>query len=89
MALAKAAVLLIWVLCAASFFMAPTSAAVSWGRTLFWLMLVAHGAEFLFFQRVLRSAPGGLARNLAQTLVFGFFHIREVQGQGSPPASSP
>jgi len=87
--LARAAVAAVWVFCVASFFVPATSDALAWGRRLFWLLLAAHVAEFLVFFRVLRSAPGGLARHLLHTLIFGIFYIREVRGPASPPASGP
>jgi len=89
MGLARAGVAAVWVFCVASFFVPDPSEAVAWGRKLFWVLVVAHLGEFAIFFRVLRSAPGGLARHFLHTLIFGIFYIREVRESASPPGSGP
>jgi len=88
MAIAKAGLVVLWILSMASFFLPPESLAAEWGPRLFWLLVVVHGGEFLFFIRTFRSAPGGLIHHFLWTMVLGFFHIRQVQGQDSAPSSS-
>jgi len=75
----KVAVLVVWVLFAASFFVATDSSAAAIGRTGFWVMAVAHAVECGAFFPRLRRAPGTLAGNLAATFVFGFLHLRTLQ----------
>jgi hypothetical protein len=80
----KIGTLVIWILCAAAFFVDTSFSGV--GRTLFWILLVAHAGESLFFLKKLREAPGGLGPNLAQTMLFGMFHLRDIGavGGGAP-----
>ena len=78
----RIAVLVLWLVLLASFLVSD-SALASVGRVVAVLLLVAHILEFLIFLPRLRRAPGSLAAHLAQTLVFGLVHGREL-----PPESS-
>jgi len=80
----KAALGVIWVLCAASFFVGGDSGAASVGRLLFFVLLAAHAAECVFFLPKLRAAQGGLGGHLLQTLIFGILHVRSL-GEGEAP----
>jgi len=79
----KIATLVLWVLCASAFFVDSSLSGV--GRSLFWLLLIAHAGESLFFLGKLRDAPGGLAPNFAQTMLFGMFHLRDIGAVGGAP----
>jgi uncharacterized protein YhhL (DUF1145 family) len=81
---AKTAVALVWVLCIASYFVATESTLAGYGQLLFWVMLVAHAGECLFFLSRLRAAPGGLAHNLVQTMIFGVVHVRTIPDAAGP-----
>jgi uncharacterized protein YhhL (DUF1145 family) len=41
-------------------------------------MLLVHGVECLVFLGRLRRGPGPLPGQLAQTLLFGYVHVREL-----------
>jgi uncharacterized protein YhhL (DUF1145 family) len=75
---AKLGIGVVWVLCLLGFLFGSGSVA-SVGRSVFWLLAVAHVGEFLFFRSTLKSAGGSLAEHFFQTLLFGLFHIREVR----------
>lgn len=78
----RIAVLVLWLVILSSFLVSD-SALASVGRALAGLLVVAHILECLIFLPRLRRAPGSLATHLAQTLVFGIVHVREL-----PRASS-
>ncbi|MGI9432587.1 MAG: hypothetical protein ACR2PQ_10255 [Myxococcota bacterium] len=83
----KTGTLVLWLLCAAAFFVDTSLSGT--GQALFWVLLIAHACESLFFLGKLREAPGGFGPNLLQTLLFGMFHLREigaVGGGGDSPA---
>ena len=82
----KLGLLAIWIVCIAAFFVGAESAAARLGRLVFWIMLAAHVVEFLVFRRTFERAGGGLAHHFLRTLVFGFFHIRDVREQTGEPA---
>ena len=81
----KIGTLVVWVLCAAAFFVETSLSGA--GRALFWILLIAHAGESLFFLGKIREAPGGLGPNLLQTMLFGMFHLREIGAVG-PDAST-
>jgi hypothetical protein len=81
---AKAALGVIWVLCAASFLVGGESSAAGVGRLLFFVLLAAHAVECVFFLPKLRAAPGGLGGHLLQTLIFGILHVRGLEGGEAP-----
>ena len=84
MRFAKIASMIVFGLCVLSFLAPATWEAAAWGRVLFWLWIVGHGIEFLYFYRFLRSVPGGLPYHLVRMLLFGVLHIREIRA--SQPA---
>jgi len=67
-----------WVLGALSFLGPRELGLVSFGRTIFWLLVVVHAIECLVFLPRLRRAPGSLASHLRQTFLFGILHVREI-----------
>jgi uncharacterized protein YhhL (DUF1145 family) len=77
----KVALLVVWLLCGAGFFVSPDSTLATWARYGFWLMLAAHVVESAIFFPKFKQAPGSLMTHVLSTLVFGVLHIRDL-----PPA---
>ncbi len=75
---AKTAVAVIWVLCLAAF-VGGDARIASFGRMLFFVLLVAHAVECVFFLPKLRAARGDLGSHLVQTLIFGITHVRSLE----------
>jgi len=67
-----------WGLGALSFLGPGEAGLISFGRTLFWVLVVVHAIECLVFLPRLRRAPGSLASHLRQTFLFGILHVREI-----------
>ena len=76
----KAAVIALWVACIAAFFFPATSTLAFLGQRLFWGLVIVHAIECVVFLPKLRGAGGSLANHLAQTMVFGFLHARNLGG---------
>ncbi len=83
----KIAVIAVWLLLASGFVFAPESGLSRITQAGFWLMLVAHGVEFVIFRSVFEGAPGTQAQHLIQTLIFGVVHVREVRAAAAGGAS--
>jgi len=73
----KPALVILWLACAAAFVL-PASAWTVAGERLFFALLVVHGVECVAFLPRLRAAGGSLGQHVAQTLLFGFLHLRGV-----------
>ena len=78
MAVGRAAIIAAWIWGMASFFVAPTSPITMWGRLVFYILLVAHAAECAIFFAKLKAAPGSLGENVSKTMIFGAFHLNEL-----------
>ncbi len=90
MSLPKIALLATWAAAAVCLFLPGEGGPVALGRWLFGILAVVHAIECVVFYRLLSDAPGGLASNLLQTLVFGVLHVSEVraaQNAGGGPAT--
>jgi uncharacterized protein YhhL (DUF1145 family) len=87
MTTAKAVVAVAWILLLGCFFVATGSTVSLVGRLCFWLMAAIHVVECVIFLPILRGAPGSLVGHLLQTLLFGFFHVREVRALPSREAT--
>lgn len=48
------------------------------GRSVFWLLVVAHILEIIAYYDVIRGAPGSIASNIAQTFLWGSLYLREI-----------
>jgi uncharacterized protein YhhL (DUF1145 family) len=83
MAVGKAAVIAAWIWGLASFFVAPASPITMWGRLIFYILLVAPAAEFAIFLTKLKVAPGSLGENISKTMIFGAFHLNEINAPES------
>ena len=74
----KLVILGVWLLCVVAFLGGGDGWFLALCRRVFWLMLVVHGVECVLFRDRLRRASGSLPGHLAQTLLFGLFHLREL-----------
>ena len=74
----KLAILGVWILCLAALFSGGGGWFLALCRNVFWVMLIVHGAECLVFLGRLSRGPGPLPGQLAQTLLFGYVHVREL-----------
>lgn len=77
----KAALLALWVACAACFFIHNETLLVLSGRVIFIGLAVIHGIEWLAFRDLLKESEYGQLGNLAGTLLFGLLHIQEVRAE--------
>jgi uncharacterized protein YhhL (DUF1145 family) len=74
----KNAVLALWAMLVATFFLPATSSPAVLGQRLFWGILIVHAIECVVFLPRLRRAGGSLAHHLGQTMLFGILHARNV-----------
>lgn len=51
------------------------------GRWLFWILVVAHLAEFVLKRDVMVKAGGSMGNHFVQTLIYGFFHWKPLEDQ--------
>ncbi len=79
MSLPKVAVLVGWVVMAAGFLAPAGSLLARVGPPLFLLTAAIHAVEVVVFRRRIREGRGGPLRHVLGTLVFGFFHVREIE----------
>jgi uncharacterized protein YhhL (DUF1145 family) len=86
MSLAKAVVVVSWLLFFSCFFIATSSTVSLVGRSCFWLLAITHAIESVVFLPRLRSAPGSLVGHLARTMLFGVLHVREIRDLTSQQA---
>jgi len=75
----RIALLGVWLLLAAAFLVGGDSTLAYYARIGFWVMAGVHVLECLVFLPLLRRAPGSLGGHLANTLVFGVLHVRELR----------
>jgi uncharacterized protein YhhL (DUF1145 family) len=79
----KNIVIALWVASIAAFLFPATSTLALMGQRLFFGLLIVHAIECVVFLPKLRRAGGSLANHLAQTMVFGFLHAREIGGDAN------
>ena len=79
----RAILSLVWIWAVGSFFVDSGDAVWSVGRVVCVTMLAAHVVECAVFRAKLRNAPGSLPSHIAQTLLFGFFHLRTLPEPGA------
>jgi hypothetical protein len=48
------------------------------GRAVFWLLCVANLVEIAFHYEAIRTAPGSIYANVAQTFLWGRIYLREI-----------
>lgn len=80
----KKVLLGIWIFSAASFLPPFDAFSIApLGRNTFGILLVVHAIECAVFLGTLRSTGKPLLNELAQTLIFGVLHYREIKiGEG-------
>lgn len=78
MSITRIALLVVWLLALAAVLIPGTALMFTLGRWLFWILIVAHAIECVLFFSRLRKAPGSLAGNLWNTMLFGIFHIKTL-----------
>ncbi len=79
MSLPKIAVLVGWLVMAAGFVAPEGSLLARLGPPLFWLTAAIHAVEVVVFRERIRRGAGSPLRHVLATLVFGFFHVREIE----------
>ena len=85
----KWAVLAAWAFGMLSFLAPAPGGLLGFGRTIFWVLVVAHAIECLVFLPRLRRAPGSLASHLRQTFLFGILHVREIPASPDAGGGAP
>lgn len=80
--IAKRVVLIVWLLLAASFLL-PPSGLGGVGRVLFGVLLLSHAIECALYWPALRATRRPLAGQLAQTILFGYFHYQSIKRGGA------
>ena len=81
--MAKAILIVIWVLAIAGFFIAPESGLATIARWVFWILLGAHVVECVIFREKLSAAPGSMGSKVMNTLVFGVLYLQTLPEPGS------
>lgn len=76
---AKVGTILLWLGSAALWF-AGDGETANTARLVFLCLLGAHVVECVVFRSTLAQAPGGMASNIVQTLVYGFVHVGPLRG---------
>jgi len=74
----KIVVLVVWVACVVAM-NASLGLISTIGAGIFWLMFIAHIAEFVIKKSVMEKAGGSLGQHFVQTLVFGMFHWKPLE----------
>ena len=49
------------------------------GSAIFWLLLVAHLIEIIYFSNTLKNSDDGLFKGSILTLLFGIFYIKSIE----------
>ena len=49
------------------------------GVTIFWLLLIAHLIEIIYFSKSLKNSKDGLVKGSLLTLLFGIFYIKSIE----------
>ena len=76
--MARCALIVVWALAIAAFFVDPESTLSTIGRWVFWLILIAHAGEAFVFREKLRAAPGSMASHVVNTLIFDLLHVQSL-----------
>jgi len=77
---AKAALSILWLFAAASFFF-PAGGAHKFGQIVFWGMLAAHLVELPFYWRKLKATGTSMAAHIAQVILYGIVYYQGVRKQ--------
>lgn len=79
----KQSVWILWIGAVAAMLLASGWLATI-GRWVFWLLIVAHLAEFILKRDVMARAGGSMGHHFVQTMIYGLFHwkpLEEAQGE--------
>ena len=49
------------------------------GSAIFWLLLIAHLIEIIYFSKTLKNSDDGLFKGSILTLLFGIFYIKSIE----------
>ena len=49
------------------------------GVTIFWLLLIAHLIEIIYFSKTIKNSEDGLFKGSLLTLLFGIFYIKSIE----------
>ena len=49
------------------------------GSAIFWLLLVAHFIEIIYFSKTIKNSEDGLFKGSLLTLLFGIFYIKSIE----------
>jgi len=49
------------------------------GVIIFWLLLIAHLIEIIYFSKTLKNSDDGLFKGSILTLLFGIFYIKSIE----------
>ena len=78
----KIGFVVLWLILLSAFFVLPDeSPGGRVGRVAFFVTVAAHIAEFFIYRSRLALADGTMNHHFLQTLLFGFFHYREVEAE--------
>ena len=71
----------IWIFAAGCFFAWPDTGLSGLGRLLFWVLLVAHAAEFGFVYSKLKRSGKPMGAQFVGMLLFGMLHYAGVRDE--------
>ena len=77
----KAALIVLWLVCFAGFFVQVETTYALVARFAFWGLLIIHAMQWLAFRELLKGSPNSVLGNLTGTLLFGIVHIHEVRAE--------
>lgn len=49
------------------------------GSAIFWLLLVSHLIEIIYFSKTIKNSEDGLFKGSLLTLLFGIFYIKSIE----------
>ncbi len=77
----KAALIVLWLVCFAGFFVQVETTYALVARFAFWGLLIIHAMQWLAFRELLKGSSSSALGNLTGTLLFGIVHIHEVRAE--------
>ena len=76
----KQSVWVLWIGCLLAMFVGGGLVATI-GRVVFWLLVLAHLAEFVMKRDVMARAGGSMGHHFVQTMIYGLFHWKPLEEQ--------
>ncbi len=74
----KQSVWVLWIGAALAMFLGGGWIATA-GKVIFWLLVVAHLAEFIMKRDVFARAGGSMGHHFVQTMIYGLFHWKPIE----------